>query len=197
MPDMREAFIVAASKKPEVEVSAVIRRAVPRVIRAEREERAFESILREANMTGHMWFKLRVNPMVQFGEKVDWNILDIVKKWDRLAPRLLALDDERREAALAKMAEGMRLLRDKPHSYYEGIAEAVSFIRSGSFRRMDSEAFATQLYPRVFVRAIEELTSCDFSYEVFSVGDSKEKVDINLAVERVSGVMPILYKPKV
>ena len=195
MADLREAFRRAAKDKPNSELVAKISDGNRRAVQYEQEQTALERAMREANMIGHMWFRLRADPMVAFGKKVDWNISDIKDKWQKLAPFLLRVDDEKRTQVLLKMAEGMRLLRDDPHANYESMAQAASFQMSGRWRGESEKEFIRQLYPRVFLKVISELSGLDLTYEVLSVGDPSQRTDVRLAVESTSKLLPILMKP--
>lgn len=194
MADLREALLKAARDNPESEIAGQVYSANPRVIKDERDQSVFGRWCREANMVGHMWFKLRADPLVAFDRKVDWNLEDVRAKWRKLEPFLLRVTDEKRGELLLKMAEGMRLLRDRPHDNYDGMAQAASFLVTGEFRGEVEREFIKRLYPKVFSRAIQDLADLDLTYELFSVGNPRQRTDIRMTVESVSKLLPILLK---
>lgn len=191
MSDIREAFLRAAGENPQSEFVNDVYGANSRAVKADRERASFEKACREANIIGHMWFKLRADPMIPYGGKVGWNLEDVKGKWGKLKPYLVQTDDRQRGAVLMKMAEGMRLLRERPHSNYESQLIAAKLILFGTTLTSEKDRELLQkLYPRVFLKAIEELSGYNLSDEVFAMGDRRNWLEIKRTVLRVSELLP-------
>lgn len=151
MADLREAFLKAADKKSESNLSGQIRRSAKRAIAEDSQDRRFATLGRKFQSFGNIAYQLSVNRIYCRGESRPEVLRD---QWKRLEGEFLQSPEPRRVQMLEAFADGLRLREDNLDDRYQDI-----FYVERRFRGRDlvSEANAAgfDIRVRIFLNALD------------------------------------------